>query len=55
VLIADQFRPASYQSRWGDLIFLSIAGMAALVMSAVLSDQIRPRMLAFVKRKVRAA
>jgi O-antigen/teichoic acid export membrane protein len=55
MLLAQQFQPASYQSRWQWLAFLLITGGLALLASTALADRIRPRMFATLGRVFRLA
>lgn len=51
ISLASQFQPESYQGRWSSFFFLLITVGLALVVSAALADQVRPRLLAYMKSR----
>jgi O-antigen/teichoic acid export membrane protein len=48
MLVAQQFQPTAYQNRWHWFGFLMVAGVLALLMSAILASTIRPRIKFFL-------
>lgn len=53
MFLAKQFKSEIYQDRWNDFIFLLISGGFALIISTLLSNQIRFRLLAYMKIKIK--
>ncbi len=49
MLLAKQFKPEMMLDRWNAFLFLLITGVMSLVTSALLADQMRPRLLKYVK------
>ena len=50
LLTTLSFQPANYQDRWQWLVFLTVTGFLALIMAALMSDHIRPRLRIAVNR-----
>lgn len=50
MLTAQQLQPESYQDRWHWVAFLLITGCIAILVSTVLADKIRPRLLSIIRR-----
>ncbi len=50
ILFARQMHPANYASRWNEFLFLLLVGMLALMVSAMLANQVRPVLLDWVRK-----
>lgn len=55
MLLAKQLQPEIYKNRWCGFIFLMVIGVFALTTSIMLSDQMRPKLFAFIKAGIAKA